>query len=209
MKSLKDSINLDITNKCPLECPFCDRQKYKGAIKDIRQYGEMSFEDFQKILNFFKKIVFSGQLSDPIYHTKFHDLLEMFNESDCSLLSVSTNGTRKKKEWWKKSYEMSHKTEWIFALDGTDQETAEIYRKNTKFNEVMNAMLLGKEMGVVIHWQFIPFKHNEHQVEKFHELCQKYDIIPRLRPSDRWTPFQMKKYNIYPPENSDLYIARI
>jgi MoaA/NifB/PqqE/SkfB family radical SAM enzyme len=201
MKTLKNnSINLDITYRCPLQCPFCDRQFYKDAIKETRQYGEMSTEDFSKILNFFNKIVFSGQTSDPIYHTDFHKLLEMFDISNCISLQVSTNGTRKSVEWWKKSYDMSKRVEWIFGLDGVDQETAEIYRKNTRFDEVFNAMLLGKEMGVNVTWQFIPFKHNEHQLDEYKKLCDRYDINHRIIQSDRWTPFQMKKHNIYPPQ---------
>ena len=45
-------INLDITNKCPLQCPACLRQNvpYKSG---RHVYEEMSTDDFKKILKVF------------------------------------------------------------------------------------------------------------------------------------------------------------
>jgi len=207
MKSLKNKVNIDVTYRCPLECPFCDRQKYKKSKERIKESRDLPISDFKKILSFFDKITFCGQISDPIYHPKFHKLMEMFSESNCSYLKIYTNGTRKSKEWWEKSFTIDDRVDWYFALDGTNQETANIYRKNTNFQEVFDTMILGKSLGASIYWQFIPFKHNEHQIEEYFELCEKYDIIPFMRKSSRWIPYQEKKYGIYPPTNKE-YIKK-
>ena len=44
---LKKPINLDITNKCPLQCPSCLRQS-PAYITARRNYNEMSIDEFKK-----------------------------------------------------------------------------------------------------------------------------------------------------------------
>ena len=54
---LKKPINLDITNKCPLQCPSCLRQS-PAYITARRNYNEMSIDEFKKILKVFSWVEF-------------------------------------------------------------------------------------------------------------------------------------------------------
>jgi len=172
----------------------------EGGKQKIKSSSDMLVGDFKKILSFFETVDMCGQISDPIYHPKFHDLLEEFKKQNhCHLLRIHTNGTRKSIEWWEKTFSYKN-ISWIFGLDGTNQETANIYRVTTRFQEVLNVMILGKKLDVDVYWQFIPFEHNEHQIDTFYKLCDQYGITPILKHSKRWIPERIEKHKIYPPK---------
>jgi len=202
-----DKFNLDITYKCPLECPFCVRQ-LEGGKERIKESGEMTMTELKMVISKARHISFCGQISDPIYHSKFDQVMKLVSENPHKSFSINTNGTRKKPEWWKKMYSLSHKNvSWIFGLDGADQEAANIYRVNTRFDEVLEAMKLGASMGVAVVWQFIVFKHNEHQIELAKQIAKDNGIDLQILKSNRWHLIEIMKDNgIEPP--SDKWISR-
>jgi MoaA/NifB/PqqE/SkfB family radical SAM enzyme len=181
-----NKFNLDITYKCPLECPLCCRQ-YIGGKEKIKRSREMTLDEFKLVMSKSKSISLCGQISDPIYHSNFDQIMELISNNPQKSFSIHTNGTRKKPQWWKDMYELSHRNvSWIFGLDGTNQETANKYRINTRYEEVFNAMKLGSSMGVNVTWQFIVFKHNEHQIEEAKQLAAENGIVFRILKSNRW-----------------------
>jgi MoaA/NifB/PqqE/SkfB family radical SAM enzyme len=181
-----NKFNLDITYKCPLECPLCSRQHVGGKEK-IKRSREMTLDEFKLVLSKSKNISLCGQISDPIYHSDFKQIMELISNNPQKTFSIHTNGTRKKTHWWKQIYKLSHKNvSWIFGLDGNDQETANIYRVNTRYDEVLDAMKLGASMGVNVTWQFIVFKHNEHQIEEAKQLAAENGIVFQILKSNRW-----------------------
>jgi molybdenum cofactor biosynthesis enzyme MoaA len=179
---------------------------YRVVKKNILNSGkfDITINEYRKIVSFCDNIRLCGQLSDPIYHKNFHDLLAYANKHPHKKFSIHTNGTRKKLDWWNKCFEIStFNVRWIFGLDGTDQETANIYRVNTRFDEVFNVMKLGASLGVNIIWQFIVFKHNEHQIEQARQMAKENNITLELVASDRWDANPELMQNIQPPVSSD------
>ena len=60
----------------------------------------------------------------------------------------------------------------IFAIDGLE-DTHSIYRQNTNFEKIINNATAVINSGGVAHWQFIPFKHNQHQIVDVIKLSKK------------------------------------
>jgi MoaA/NifB/PqqE/SkfB family radical SAM enzyme len=202
-KDYVDSINkynIDIGYKCPLECPFCVRQSAGGKQK-ILESSEITLSELETLIKAADHISFCGQISDPIYHSNFLDIIKVLSKYKHKSFSIHTNGTRKKTSWWKDVFAMSKPNiKWTFGLDGADQETANIYRINTRFDEVIEAMKLGASMGVNVEWQFIVFKHNEHQIELAKSIAKDYGINFQILKSNRWFKKElMEKYNIQQP----------
>ena len=193
-------VNVDTSYRCPLQCPFCIRQK-EGADKKISASFDIPVESFQKLVNFSDEFNLCGQISDPIYHADFLSLMKIIDKYPNKKFSIHTTATRKKLAWWKEVFSLSQskKVKWIFGLDGTDQEAANIYRINTRFDEVMDVMKLGVSMGVHVEWQFIVFKHNEHQLEEAIRLSNEHSLNLRVIKSNRWSPKKVEQYQIYPP----------
>ena len=195
----KRRINIDFTYRCPLQCPFCLRQD-EASSEMIAKSDDMPKDDWEKILKSFNHFALCGQISDPIYHPQFFDLIKSIRSYPEKTINVHTTGTRKKVNWWKQVFSISkHQIKWIFGLDGIDQETANIYRVNTRFDEVFNVMKLAVDMGCKIEWQFIVFQHNEHQLEELNKICVENKIPLRIVKSSRWDERKIKKYNIHKP----------
>ena len=201
----KSSVMIDSNTRCPLACPFCLRES-KDAKYMIQKGKDITVSNVEKLLMFLDKLNFCGQISDPIYHLKFLDILEVCSKNPNKTISIHTNGTRKSMDWWKKAFVLGKENvTWIFGLDGATQQTAEMYRVNTLFDEVMNVMKLGVSLGAKVEWQFIVFKHNEHEIETLKQLCEKNNFILRIVKSSRWPRTQLEKYSIESP--SDRWIA--
>ena len=194
------SISMEMTFRCPLQCPFCDRQdpKYK---KTIERSKDLPVENFIRVCESnHKKITFCGDISDPIYHPDFLEILKVMTLYKDKIFVIHTTATRKSLTWWNEVFDMTTSNiHWIFGLDGTDQETANIYRVNTRYDEVIEVMKLAVSKGINCIWSFIVFKHNEHQIEDFKKISEDIGISIRIVKSNRWPKNLVKKYKIYPP----------
>ena len=182
--------NTDLSNKCILQCAFCQRQRvHKGELigkNKIKMSQDMSFEDWKKIIHTFQGVNLCGQLSDPIYHSNFIHYLQYAAERK-KRIHIHTNGSGKKKSFWKEAFSIQHPIRWIFGIDGLDQKTCNLHRIGQNFHQSFKAMLLGAQSHHRIIWQFIPFQHNEHQIERAKDIAHKHNIDFMILKSNRWT----------------------
>ena len=169
--------NIETGFRCRLQCPYCQRQR-KEAKQKIKAASEISIETFLKLGDSCRELVLCGQISDPLYHPKLIEILEIKSAEFSDLkLRINTNGSGKSLNWWKKAYAVSdEKTHWIFGLDGASQESANVYRIGTNFDNVLEAMKLGASLGLEISWQYILFQHNEHELDKAREIARVHKI---------------------------------
>ena len=112
--------------------------------------------------------------------------MQRFKDNNCSL-HIHTNGSAKTKAWWNKLKAMLTKDDRItFAIDGLE-DTNHLYRKNAKWNSIMTAIDTLKDRQFKMTWQFIPFKHNQHQILEAGNLSKALGFDEfKLLQSDRW-----------------------
>lgn len=196
-------INLDISNKCILECPRCMRQ----IGKNLYNRGEdITLENFEKIAKFFPEISFCGQMSDPIYHSNFLDILRISGKN-CKRVIIQTNGYGKKDYWWDDAFFITSNPkvnfEWIFALDGLPYESHK-YRVNQDGEKVFDIMRRGVEEGCDVTWQYIIFRYNENHIEEAETLAKSNGVKLNVVLSSRW-----KHGDPFKPINPNYSIDRI
>lgn len=214
IKLIRDkTINIDFSNKCLLQCAFCMRQTIEGRDK-IKRSSDMPFDDWKKIIHTIpNQVQLCGQLSDPIYHPHLIKFLEYASQNN-TLVYIHTTGTGKKRNFWNKVFSIKKRFRFVFGIDGLDQKTCNLHRIGQNFHESFKAMLLGSQSHHRIVWQFIPFQHNEHQIERAKEIAHKYNIEFMILRSNRWYPNSnvlinnklIKRDWIHPPSNPDLYV---
>ena len=98
-----------------------------------------------------------------------------------------TNGSSKTKKWWRTLNNILDKDDKItFSIDGLE-DTNHLYRKNAKWESIMNAIDVFSNRKCKLVWKFIVFKHNQHQIKEAKELSTelKFNFF-KLEHSDRW-----------------------
>ena len=83
------NILVDLSHRCSLECPACQRQMYykssqwKSNNPNVKRLAnkvpgkDLPLESIEMILNNFQKVSLGGQLSDPIHYPHLIELLKM------------------------------------------------------------------------------------------------------------------------------------
>jgi len=179
------SFHVEPTSKCTLECSLCDRTWFYETFKK-RNLHEINIDHLVDFVGVNANIEFCGNNGDPIYHSKFHELCKRLKDNNCQL-TITTNGSAKTKAWWKKLNNIMDKDDTlVLSIDGLE-DTNHIYRKNAKWKSIMGAIEMFAERKCKMHWKYIVFKHNQHQIKDAKELSNKlkFDYF-RLEHSDRW-----------------------
>ena len=164
--------NIDASHRCIFKCPQCVRQKSTSQ-DQIRRSFDLDEANFQKILDYYVHgITFCGQISDPIYHPRFLNLLKMCDNTNLRI-RIATVGSGKSDDWWNEAYSYGiGKNAWYFGVDGID-EKSELYRIGSNFKDVWSRMKQGRDLGHTIVWQYIIFGYNEHEIDRAIEIAQE------------------------------------
>ena len=183
----KKGLNIDITHRCSLECPNCQRN-YHFKRLGRKVYGQdISLDDIKKLARHYKMWDFCGQLSDPVHHPKFIEILEHLYKNKIRV-QVHNASSTKSKSWYIKAFKAHPKAKWIFGIDGLPEQS-HLYRVNQDGKKLYDIMLEAKKHLLEkkqILWQYIVFKYNEHNIEKAKEMAQRDGIYFLTIQSSRW-----------------------
>ena len=169
-------LNIENNPRCTLECSLCKRTTYFSLNNTKNVPGiDLSLKDFKKLLDFFKGgFTFCGQLSDPIFNKDFIEMLKICYDKKVDT-AISTAATGRKKDWYKKAFLANIDAKWAFGIDGPPH-LSHLYRINQKGEFLFEMMILAKEMGLKVFWQYIVFDYNE----KYLEDCKKYSKLLKI-----------------------------
>ena len=180
---LEKPVNLDISYRCPLQCPTCQRQTGWYS-RHRHKFGDMSVEDLKKFIDAgFKHLEFSGQQSDPMSHP---NIIEFISLCSSIRLDIHTATSHREKDFYEKAFHTSGmKTKWIFGLDGLPKESHK-HRINQDGVHLYEMMKLGARMGIDVIWQYIVFNYNQDHIEQAKKMSSDDGIEFKLSFSDRW-----------------------
>ena len=169
------SVHLEISTRCNAACPECPRN-FRG-VDTIDSYPvcDMSLEQAQKIftssfLTQINHILINGNYGDFITARDGLEIVEYFKSVNPNLaIEISTNASGRPNIWTRLG---ELKTRVHFRLDGLN-DTHHLYRQYTNFDLIIeNARKFIAAGGHAI-WAFIPFAHNEHQIDQARELSKQ------------------------------------
>ena len=197
----KKGINIDISNRCPLECMRCQRQT-NFTLEGRKVYGrDATMDEIRKLSDYFLSFNFCGQLSDPVHHPRFVEILEYLYNKDIQV-TVHNASSAKSKSWYVQAFKAHPKAKWIFAIDGLPEES-NMYRVNQDGKKLYEVMLEAKKhLKQTPSWQFIVFSYNEHNLEKAKQMAIDEGLMFIVLHSSRWMgeddPLrpQSKEYNL-------------
>lgn len=163
---------LEITSGCNASCPQCPRNINGGQINPYLSVTHLSCDIINntftdEICKSIKRIFFCGSYGDPIVHPDFLNILSDFRRKNPTLwLFMHTNGSVHNTSYWKEIANIIGDYGHIdFNIDGL-ADTNHIYRRNTDFNTIIDNAQAFINNGGKANWNFIVYKHNEHQVDE-------------------------------------------
>ena len=174
------NVHLELTHRCNAACPMCARNLSGGGVNPSLPLVELSLTDVKKILkpefvSQLKRIYACGNYGDPMVA---RDCLEIFRYlRDCNSelnLCMHSNGSARRPEWWRELAKvMSKGPHYLrFGIDGL-ADTNHIYRRGTQWDNVMRSAQTFIDSGGRAEWDFLVFRHNEHQVKQAQKLAQE------------------------------------
>jgi len=195
--------HIEPTSRCTLECSGCDRTWFKSTFGKqlIHDINVDDLDNFFTVNNFHNQTIFlCGNNGDSIYHPDIHNLIKVCKKFGHTI-SIDTNGSNKPKHFWHTLIDnLSESDTIVFAIDGLEDTNA-LYRKNSNWNLLMDAVKIVAKSQVQMHWKFIPFNHNQHQIEEAQKLSEQLGFDKfLLYPSNRWNDTSSLK-----PSDTELF----
>jgi len=168
-------LQIEISNYCNAACPQCPRNFFGGKTISTLPLRKWSLTDFKKIftvelLQSINEIYFCGTYGDPLTNSHIVDMCKFIKENNADIkLGIHTNGGVGRPSTFQ---QLVKYVDFIaFGIDGLE-DTNHIYRRGVRWNRVMSNAQAYIQAGGVAIWDYIVFKHNEHQVEQARELSQ-------------------------------------
>jgi len=168
------SVHLEISTRCNAACPECPRNFRGVDVIDSYPVCDMSLEQAQKIftvpfLQQINHILINGNYGDFITARDGLEIVEYFKQINPNLqIEISTNASGRPNIWTRLG-ELGVRVH--FRLDGL-KDTHHLYRQYTDFDLIIdNARQFIAAGGYAI-WAFIPFDHNQHQIEEARQLSK-------------------------------------
>ena len=190
------SLSIEPTNSCNLSCPECPT----GTNNLTRKLGLFSIDAFKTMIEtnaqnlIYLNFYFQGE---PFLNKQTTQLIEIASQQNI-YTSSSTNAQLIDKELANKIVS-SGLNRIIISIDGSTQEIYEKYRKGGRLNLVIEAtknLLAAKreqKSDLKVIFQFLVFRHNEHQIEEIKQLGSSLGV----------DKVEIKSAQIYNFENSD------
>ena len=174
------AFSVEPTTSCNLRCPQCP----SGLRSFSRPTGMLLQPVFERIIDElhpttgYVTLYFQGE---PYLNTKFLDMVSYANRHKI-YTATSTNAHYLTEENSKKTI-ASGLDRLIISIDGTSQDTYGKYRIGGQLEKVLegtkNLVKAKQEMKAStphIIWQFIVFKHNEHELNEIKALAKTYGV---------------------------------
>ena len=168
-------LHLEISSLCNASCPLCPRNCHGYNHNFGYEEKNLKLEEVKKIfpLSFLKqlnRILINGNFGDMVMNPETPDIVEYFLSINSDLIiDISTNGGARDKTFWERLAKL--KCTIVFCIDGTDNDTHSIYRRNTRFDTVIKNANIFINAGGTACWKFIEFQHNQHQVQQAQQLA--------------------------------------
>lgn len=169
-------VHLEITTRCNASCPQCPRNLSGGAVNPALPLAELEIDDVRRIfpgefVRRLRKLYACGNYGDPMVARDTLAIFEHLRRENAAMeLGMFTNGSGRTASFWA---DLAKVTSYVrFSIDGLE-DTNHIYRRGTQWGRIMESVSAFIGAGGRAEWDFIVFRHNEHQIEEARALAEK------------------------------------
>lgn len=162
-------IDFELSSHCNSKCPQCPRYDMFGRVHEDLDVTHLDVNiikelPIKKIKNL-RTVKFCGNFGDPLMHPELDEIVDFFQRQQ---ITISTNASLRSRQWWS-NLGKNKNVSVIFCIDGIGKEH-ELYRRNTSYEKIIDNAKSFIKAGGTACWQFIVFRHNEHQIKEAKKL---------------------------------------
>lgn len=172
-------IHVELTNACNAACPMCTRFHVNSPlIRPDLEIDQITIEKFKKyfppdVIKKLEIVLFCGVHGDPGMAKDLYEICEYIAETNPeTAVRMNTNGGMRKPEFWTKlgtlfSKQRQDHWKWqvTWSIDGLE-DTNHLYRRNVEWKNLMANAQAFIDAGGYADWDYLIFKHNEHQIDE-------------------------------------------
>lgn len=171
--------HFEVSGKCTLKCPRCPRND-QARVPWLNK--ELSLEFFKRVLTTdllstqVKRVTMCGDIGDPIYASEYLEIVNYIKTVNPKIhVYTITNGSHRSTSWWQEFAAISNEYDTVnFSIDGYDHASNNLYRINSDWNSIMNAMqIMTQESPAFVYWAAIVFAFNQDHLERIAQLAQE------------------------------------
>lgn len=209
-----NAIHLEVTNRCNAGCPMCPRYTDFGSKLNPKLVEtEMTLENFTTwfdptFVKQLSRVYACGNYGDPIAGKDTLKIFKYLREHNSKNLGLAmhTNGSARSAKWFYELGQLMNSKErndyCVFSVDGL-ADTNHLYRKNTNFEKILENMKAFIAGGGIAKWDYIVFRHNEHQVDQARALAKELGFIEfNVKRTTRWYQYD-QGIGYFPVYNKD------
>ena len=200
-------INFELSSHCNSKCPQCPRYDMLGRVHKDLNVTHLNVNVIKKLpvekMKNLKAVSFCGNFGDPLMHPDLNEVIDFFQQQQ---IAISTNASLRSRQWWSDLGEKENVSV-TFCIDGIGK-THELYRRNTSYDKIIENAKAFIDAGGTARWQFIVFKHNEHQLNEAKKLSEeigfkeiKIMYSDRFDTNNKWKVYDNNEY-LYDLEKS-------
>lgn len=212
-------LHVEATNRCNAACPQCARNVFGSFTNPNIDSNDLSLEDFKKIctkefLQQIKYVNFNGNLGDPCAHKDLVNIINYISESNPkTMVNINTNGGMKTPAFWTdlgNALKDNIGSAVHFSIDGL-QDTNHLYRQGVDWSHLIENVKAFLATGAEANWDFIAFKHNEHQIDEAKKFAKELGFAKFfLKKSGRFvTPAKSDGYSAAPVYKKDKSFSHL
>ena len=172
------TIDIELTSRCQARCPMCARN-YHGGIKNPKiTKSDIDLDFFKNIipvglLKQLENITSCGNFGDPILNNELIDISRYIKNNSNVRFEIHTNGGVRDAQWWTELAQAMPTNHLVhFGIDGLE-DTNHLYRIGVNYNKVIENAKAFIDAGGIANWNFITFKHNQHQLQEARQLAEE------------------------------------
>ena len=168
-----EHIHIELSTRCNASCPMCPRT-LRGTTNPALTLQELSARDIctilpETLLAGLRHVDLCGVFGDPLMASELDEIIAYLRGNESLRIDIYTNGSLRSSEWWSQLAQKLGTGSVIFGIDGL-ADTHDMYRVGTRFERVLANARAFINGGGRAQWDFLVFRHNEHQVEEARRL---------------------------------------
>ena len=158
---------------------MCLRNVLGGKTNPQLPITELSLADVQLMLSAefisqIERLYMCGNYGDPAMARESLEIMEYCKSVNPRLaLELFSNGSIRDEKWWARLARVVDRAR--FSVDGLE-DTNHLYRRGTQWPVIMRNLKAFIGAGGRAEWDFLVFRHNEHQVEEARALAKELGV---------------------------------